>query len=585
MEKKQNILWKYIIKYKTKYLIGVVAVVVIDYIQLIIPLIIRDITNGLTDKSLDENTLFSKLFLILIIGLSISVLRYMWRYFIFGTSRIIEDDIRKDFYSHLQKMTQSFFNKNKTGDLMAYETNDIGAIRMMTGPGILMGLDALLLTVFTIFQMMTQISVKLTLFSIMPLPFIAIGSLLLGREMRKRFKEKQEAFAYMSDIVQENISGIRVIKAFVQEGFESFEFAKVNKKNYEKNMKVVMLYALMFPMAMFISGVSITAVLGYGGYLTILGQLSIGEFVAFIQYLLVLVWPMIAFGWCINIMSQGSASLSRLQELFDIEPDIFDDTEHIEFDKTMQGEISLNKLDFAYSVEGEKVLKNLEAVIKKGETIGIVGKTGSGKTTLANLLLRLYNPPKGSVYLDGRDILDIPVAELRNSIAYVPQDNFLFSDTILNNIAFINPDTDKEIIYEVAKKAEVHEEVLEFPKGYQTIIGEKGVTLSGGQRQRISIARAFAKQAPILILDDALSAIDTKTEEALLGNLKEIRKGKTTIVISHRISTIQGMDKIIVMDQGEIKEIGKHEELLMLEGLYYEITQKQMLEKELLDKD
>ncbi len=585
MEKKQNILWKYIIKYKTKYLIGVVAVVVIDYIQLIIPLIIRDITNGLTDKSLDENTLFSKLFLILIIGLSISVLRYMWRYFIFGTSRIIEDDIRKDFYSHLQKMTQSFFNKNKTGDLMAYETNDIGAIRMMTGPGILMGLDALLLTVFTIFQMMTQISVKLTLFSIMPLPFIAIGSLLLGREMRKRFKEKQEAFAYMSDIVQENISGIRVIKAFVQEGFESFEFAKVNKKNYEKNMKVVMLYALMFPMAMFISGVSITAVLGYGGYLTILGQLSIGEFVAFIQYLLVLVWPMIAFGWCINIMSQGSASLSRLQELFDIEPDIFDDTEHIEFDKTMQGEISLNKLDFAYSVEGEKVLKNLEAVIKKGETIGIVGKTGSGKTTLANLLLRLYNPPKGSVYLDGRDILDIPVAELRNSIAYVPQDNFLFSDTILNNIAFINPDTDKEVIYEVAKKAEVHEEVLEFPKGYQTIIGEKGVTLSGGQRQRISIARAFAKQAPILILDDALSAIDTKTEEALLGNLKEIRKGKTTIVISHRISTIQGMDKIIVMDQGEIKEIGKHEELLMLEGLYYEITQKQMLEKELLDKD
>lgn len=584
MKKKSSLLIKYILQFKWHYFIGFLAVVFVDFIQLEIPLITGQITDGFQLGQLNSQLLFNKVLLIGIIGLTVAVLRFIWRYFIFGTSRKIEHELRKAFFKHLESLSMRFYNENKVGDLMAYATNDIGSIRMMVGPGVLMGLDVVLLTSFVLYQMITKISLELTLMSIIPLPIIAIGSLMFGREMRLRFGEKQEAFAHMSDIVQENISGIRVIKAFVQESKEIASFSKINRNNYNKNVRVVRLQAIMFPLAMTISGLTIAIVLGYGGYLAITGGISLGELVAFIQYLLILVWPMIAFGWCLNIMSQGSASLKRLEDLFNIPPDIIDTDTLVRINE-IKGNIRFKKLSFNYPGSAENHLHDINLNIKSGQTIGIVGKTGSGKTTLVNMLLRLYNPPKGTIFIDDVDILNIPLKILRNAFGYVPQDNFLFSETISQNIGFSSAALTSEEIEEAAIKANIHNDILDFTQSYNTIIGERGVTLSGGQKQRISIARAIIKKPSILILDDAVSAVDINTEEEIMRQLKEDRKNKTTIIIAHRISTIQNADQIIVIDDGAIVEEGNHESLLALKGLYYDMANKQQLEKELLEQE
>lgn len=583
-KKKRSILIKYILQFKWHYLIGFLAVVFVDFIQLEIPLITGRITDGLQLRQLTFDDLFKKIFLIATIGFTVGILRYIWRYFIFGTSRKIEHEMRKDFFKHLESLSLKFYNENKVGDLMAYATNDIGAIRMMVGPGVLMGLDVVILTSFVLYQMVTKISLELTLMSIIPLPIIAIGSLIFGKEMRARFGEKQEAFAYMSDIVQENISGIRVIKAFVQEGKELIAFSKVNENNYNKNIRVVKLQAIMHPLAMMISGLSIAVVLGYGGYMAITGRLSLGELVAFIQYLLILVWPMIAFGWCLNIVSQGSASLRRLENLLSIPPDVIDH-ESLEAIEKIKGNVQLKNLNFKYPGSKIHSLKDINLSIKVGETIGIVGRTGSGKTTLVNMLLRLYDPPKGTIFIDDVDVMNIPLQVLRNAFGYVPQDNFLFSETISNNIAFSSEMLSQDKIEKAAHHANIHHDIINFAKGYETVVGERGVTLSGGQKQRVSIARALIKKSPILILDDAVSAVDTHTEEEIMKHLKEERKDKTTIIIAHRITTIQNADQIIVIEEGRIVEKGNHEQLLALKGLYYDMAQKQQLERELLEKE
>lgn len=584
IKNKTSILFQYIYQFKWHYFIGFLAVIFVDYIQLEIPLITGQITDGLQLGQINSKSLMDKVYLIVLIGLAVGILRFLWRYFIFGTSRKIEHEMRKDLFKHLESLSLKFYNENKVGDLMAYATNDISAIRMMVGPGVLMGLDVVILTSFVLYQMITKISLGLTLMSIIPLPIIAVGSLIFGKEMRARFKEKQEAFAYMSDIVQENISGIRVIKAFVQESKEIFAFRKINENNYNKNIRVVKLQAIMFPLAMMISGLSIAIVLGYGGYLAIIGRLSLGELVAFIQYLLILVWPMIAFGWCLNIMSQGSASLRRLEELFRIPPDIFDG-DALKNIEQIKGRIVFRNLNFSYpGFEGIN-LKNISLDINVGETIGVVGRTGSGKTTLVNLLLRLYNPPKGTLFIDDIDILDMPLKVLRGAFGYVPQDNFLFSDTISNNIAFSSEQFSQNEIEAAAYRANIHNDIIDFSEGYKTIVGERGVTLSGGQKQRVSIARALIKKPPVLILDDAVSAVDTHTEDEIMKYLKEDRKNKTSIIIAHRISTVQNADQIIVIEDGQIVEKGDHETLLALKGLYYDMAQKQQLEKELLEQE
>lgn len=575
-----SILKKYVKKYMMHYLIGIIALVVVDMISLQIPLITGQITDGLQKNSFDQQMLLRQIGILLIIGVLIASIRFIWRYFIFGTSRKIEYGLRNDFFGHIEKLSLRFFNEHKTGDLMAHATNDLNAIRMMVGPGVLMIFDAIALTVLVVYQMLTRISVSLTLVAIIPLPIIAVGSLILGKTIHVRFKHKQEAFAHMSDMVQENISGIHVVKAFVQEAKECLAFSKTNRNNFEKNMKVVKLFALLMPMAMMITGLSIAIILGYGGYITILGRITLGDFVAFIQYLLMLVWPMMAFGWCINIISQGTASLNRFSALLHEKPEIYD-LETIKQIEDIEGNITIKNLSFTYPNAEIKALDDMSITVNKGETLGVVGRTGSGKTTLVNMLLRMYNPPRGTIYIDGYDMLDIPIKVLREAIGYVPQDNFLFSDTIASNIAFGIEDENMDQIMKAARRANVHENIEGFTDGYATVIGERGVTLSGGQKQRVSIARALIKKPAVMILDDAVSAVDTNTEELILGHIREDRQNKTTIMIAHRISTIKNSDKIIVIDEGRIVESGNHESLMALEGIYFDMVQKQQLEKEL----
>lgn len=570
----------YLKKYAMFYFLGIIGLIVVDVLQLYIPLLIGEITDGLASGGFTQGDILSVLKRLIIIGIIIVLGRFIWRFFIFGTSRKIEYHLRNDFFSHLEKLSLRYFNEHKTGDLMAYATNDLNAIRMAIGPGLLMVVDTILLTVLILYKMFTKINVRLTLISIIPLPIIAGSALFLGKLIRDRFKERQEAFAALTDKVNESISGIRVIKAFVQEFKEIKAFERINKYNYDKNLKVIRLYALLQPLVGIIAGLSILIALAYGGYLTMVNVISLGDFVAFIQYILMLIWPMMALGMSINIFSQGQASLQRFQSVLDEKPEIID-AEKTEKIKKIRGNININNLTFKYPNSSVNALEGINLKINEGQTVGIVGRTGSGKTTLVNLLLRLFNPQRGQILFDNIDILDLPLDVLRNSIGYVPQDNFLFSDTITNNIIFGVENKGEEEVVEAAKLSSVHDNIMEFPEKYETVIGERGTTLSGGQKQRISIARALIRKPQILILDDSVSAVDTNTEEEILKNLRNIRKDKTTIIIAHRISTIQNADLIVVLDEGKILESGTHDQLVKNKGLYYDMYQKQQLEKAL----
>lgn len=576
----------YLKKYMLHYIIGLLAIVTVDVIQLRIPVITGYITDGLEQGTMDRQGLLEQMGILMLVGIATALLRFVWRYFVFGTSRRIEYGLRNDFFRHLETLSPSFYNRQKTGDLMAYATNDLNAVRMLVGPGVLMLLDTVVLTTIVVYQMIRTTDLKLTLFAVVPMPVIALASLYLGKIIRERFDKKQEAFAKLSDIVQENISGIRVIKAFVQEGFEMMHFERVNRDNYDKNMKVVRVHALMFPLAMLITGVSITITLGYGGRLTMLNIITLGEFVAFIQYIMMLIWPMFALGWFINIYSQGMASVNRFEEILNTVSEIRDEApDGAEEPLAMKGEIRFDDLTFRYPETEVDALRNITMHIRPGQRIGIVGRTGSGKTTLVNLILRLFDVPEGALTIDGKAIKCWPLKGLRGSIGYVPQDNFLFSDTIRNNIGFgleVSPDDEVE---QAAVNVDVHDNIMEFENRYETVVGERGVTLSGGQKQRISIARALIKDPAILILDDAVSAVDTKTEERILEHLNEVRRGKTTITIAHRISTVQHSDYIYVLDQGKLVEEGTHSELVELNGIYRQMVIKQQLEKSIAETE
>lgn len=581
---------QYLKKYKYRYFAGVLTLFIVDFMNLLVPKITGTIIDGLTLNTINMNKVYIYILSIIGVGAVIAIGRFFWRFFIFGAARNIEKEIRNGMFNHLEKMSVEYFNEHKAGDLMTRFLSDLTAVRKAIGPTVISIFDATVMTLMVVVQMMVYVNIKLTLIAVIPMILICVSEIYYGKLMEKRFKQSQEAISSMADFVQESFSGVRVIKAFVREREEFKRFSKANLLSKEKNLSVVKLQAVVMPLLDVIIGLSSLITLVYGGYLALIGEITLGKFVAFNQYVSMLVWPMLACGETITMLSQGGASLKRIKAVFDEKPEIFD-KENVENLEKIKGKIEFKNLTFIHRGDSEPTLSNINLKVEAGTTLAIIGKTGNGKSTLVNLLLHLYNANDGMIFIDDKDINNISLKTLRENIAYVPQDNFLFSNTLKSNIAFGVENEEMERIKKATIAACIHDNIIDFPEGYETIVGERGVTLSGGQKQRSSIARALMKDAPILILDDALSAVDTNTEESILKNLKENRKGKTTILIAHRISTIKNADIIMVLDNGKIREVGSHNELINNNGIYKDMFEKQQLEEAMekreknLDKD
>lgn len=565
---------------KLYYILGILSLIGTNILQLFIPRLLGQLTDGLAGFQLTTMDLLRYIALIVGISIGIALTRFLWRIFVMGNARKLEFTLRNMLFQHLQSLSTSFFNRHKTGDLMAHATNDIQAVRMALGPGIVLSTDAIFLSTIIIIMMVRTIDLRLTVLALMPLPFMVAVVTGFGRVIHRRFKLVQEAFSSLSDRAQENFSGIRVVKGFAQEAAEMDRFRAVNQTNVDKNMHLVKVWGLFMPLVQFLSALSFIIALGYGGIMVIDGTITLGDFVAFNSYLAMLTWPMLAIGWVMNMIQRGKASMDRLNALFDERPEIYDEEDVLPIEK-LQGEVEFRHLNFTYPGSDEAALKDISFSVPAGHTLGILGRTGSGKTTLVNLLLRLFNAPRGTVFIDGVDIRKIPLETLREQIGYVPQDNFLFSTTIRSNVDFADTKRSPEDIEEYTKLAQVYDNIAEFPKKFDTLVGERGVTLSGGQKQRLSIARALVKEPSILIMDDSLSAVDTETEEAILNNLKGVMAARTTILIAHRISTLKQADQIVVIDEGSVIQQGTHEQLIAEPGLYKELYEKQLLEEEI----
>nr|WP_296438242.1 ABC transporter ATP-binding protein [uncultured Acetatifactor sp.] len=589
MRQKKFSLLPYILEYKWFYLGGVIVLTLVDLANLYVPQYTGEIIDGLTAGKLAYEGVIELVLKLFIAGAVMAIGRFGWRYFIFGAARGIEYRLRDDMFGHLETLSARYFNSHKTGDLMARFTNDLQAIRMAVGMAVVTVFDAVVMTAMVLVKMVVYVDFRMTLLALVPMIFIAVGCYFYGIEAKKRQTKRQEAFSNLSDKVQESLAGVRVLKAFVQEDEDFKAFEQASRNSMEKNLSVVKLRAVFGPALDSVIGISLLMTLLFGGRLVLAGSISIGKFVAFNSYIGMLVWPMIACGDCINNFSQAAAAFQRIAAIFREEPDIVDKVPASLAGKDVhiKGDITLKNLTFTYPDGEEPVLKNVSLHVGEGEMLGILGRTGSGKSSLADLLLRVYDCEEGALLLDGRPITDFPLAVLHRDMAYVPQDNFLFSDTLEENIAFgleerisDHPEL-RSSIRKAARAACIHDNIVEFPDEYRTLVGERGVTLSGGQKQRSSIARALLMDASVLILDDSLSAVDTDTEEQILENLMELRKGKTTIVVAHRISTLQKADHIAVLTEGELTEYGTHGELLELGGFYAHIYEKQQLEQEL----
>lgn len=575
---------KYVNKFYYKYFwfffFGVLALIIVNYFQLLVPEIFGNIIDGISDKSLfsDLSVLNSYITKICVIAVILFAGRFTWRYCVFGAGVRIEADMRDMMFAHSEKLSYSYYKKNKTGALMALYTNDLQTIKEVFGRGTIMLIDFVFLGSMALYKMFV-LNVTLTLITLLPAIAIGISFVSIGKKMEEKFRIRQKAYENLSDFTQENFSGISVIKAFVKEKEETKEFNRINSDNYDKNMSFLRFYMLFNVILMLVINLTISILFAGGAYFVINdpSKFSVGDLLAFVSYFNTLTWPMMAIGQLINLRSQAKASLSRVSVLLDEKPEIND---HEIIDTRIDGKITFQNLDFTYPDSEEPILQNINFVINKGEMVGILGKTGSGKSTLVDLLLRMYNVKTNSIFFDDVDIMRIPFKQVRKAIGYVPQDNFLFSDTVRNNIAFACDDATENQVIESAILSDVHDNIIEFQHGYQTVLGERGVTLSGGQKQRVSIARALIKNPPIMIFDDSVSAVDTKTEEKILRNLRELRAGKTTIMVSHRISTVRDLDKIILLDAGKVVAIGTHEELLASSKLYSEMVKLQSLEEE-----
>ena len=579
---------KYYLKYIVWILLGLVALVAVDYLQLKIPNLYQMVINGMNDgyvmvdgvrTAFDLNFLLDRICMPMVwIILAMVFGRFLWRVTFFGAGIRVETDLRNEMFDHAKDLSREYYQVNKVGNLMSLFTNDLDTVQECVGWGFLMFFDAVFLGALAIIKMWHMDSF-LTIFSMVPMLLLMGVSLILGKYMTKKWDVRQAAFSKLSDFSQESFSGIAVIKAFVKEAKELMAFKKLNKENEDTNIDYTKSSVLLrILVTLFIESV-ICVILGYGGYLVYTDAFNAGQLVEFIGYFTAVIWPIMAVAELIDLVSRGKASLNRIGELLDAKQDVID-REDVKELKNIRGDIEFRNLSFRYPDGEYEALEDISFTIHAGENVGLVGKTGSGKTTLVDLILRTYNVPDGTLFIDGQDVNTVAIKDVRAGCAYVPQDNFLFSDTIENNIAFGTDEKYADAIENAAVLADVDSNIKEFSKGYETILGERGVTVSGGQKQRISIARALMKDAPILILDDSVSAVDTKTEKTILENLRSTREGKTTILIAHRISTIEKMDKILFIEEGKLVAVGTHTELYTSCPAYQKMVDLQKLEEE-----
>ncbi len=570
---------KYFLRYKKKLALGILFIIVSNSAQVFVPLIIRDSIDSLR-QVINYDVIIRNALLIVVAALVGGVFRFAIRQTIIVVSREIEYDLRQDFWTYIQRLPLRFFQNKSTGDLMAHATNDVGAVRMYVGPAVMYSVDTLIRFII-IMSIFISISPMLTFYSLLPLPFLSFFVYRLSKKIHERFMKIQEKFSDLTTKAQENFSGIRVIKSYVREQNEIENFTTVSREYLERNMDKIRIQALFMPILFLITGVSLIIVISVGGTMVIDGALTVGDITAFTIYLGMLIWPMIAIGWVLNLMQQASASMKRLQKIMDEDLEIKDGPQTRYAINSLSGKIEFKNVSFKYKKNLSDVLSNLNFTVEKGETIAIIGQTGVGKTSLINLIPRLYDTTEGQILIDGNDIKSIPLKVLRENIGLVSQETFLFSDTLYNNILYGTKNGNKELVEKVSKISRLDKDVEGFPKGYDTILGERGITLSGGQKQRSCLARALAIDPKILILDDSFSAVDTNTEEEILSNLKEFMKDRTSIIISHRISTVKDADKIYVLDKGIIAEEGTHDELVTKDGIYADLHFKQLLEEEL----
>ena len=579
---------RYYLKYAPMLLAGLATLVMVDYLQLIIPNLYQMVINGINQGwvevdgvrlAFDIDFLLDRICMPMV-GIILCMVfgRFAWRVCFFGSAIRVEADLRSRMFDNARHLSREYYQVNKVGDLMSLFTNDLDTVQECFGWGIMMFFDALLLGVLAVARMW-QMDRMLTVLSLIPMGFLLAAATVLGRHMMRKWDHRQACFSRLSDFAQESFSGIAVIKAFVKEAKELMAFRQLNKENEHANIDHTRSSVLLRVFVMLFVESVICVILGYGGYLVYQGRFNAGQLVEFIGYFNAVIWPIMAVSELIDMTSRGKASLDRVSRLLDARQDVAD-RPGVRDLESVRGDIEFKDLTFRYPDGEYDVLKNVSFTIRAGENVGVVGKTGSGKTTLVDLILRTYNVPDGTVFIDGQDVNDVSIRSLREGCAYVPQDNFLFSDTIANNIAFGVEEWEEEAIARAAALADVDGNIREFQLGYETVLGERGVTVSGGQKQRISIARALMKNAPILILDDSVSAVDTKTEKTILENLRATRAGKTTILIAHRISTIQNLDKILFLEDGCLAAVGTHAELYESNPAYRKMVELQKLETE-----
>ncbi|MCK4617657.1 ABC transporter ATP-binding protein [Candidatus Aerophobetes bacterium] len=578
MRKSSNLirLKAYLLKHKRNLILAVFFSVGTNLLALLIPYVLRYTIDDLKTL-MNKETLLLYALLIVSISIMAGFFRFLMTRRLIGVAFQIEYELRNDLFSHLQKLSLSYFHKTKTGDIMARATNDLKAVRMLVGPGIRNLLNTIIMGSAAIILMLI-IDYKLTLYSLIPLPVLTIAVTIFSSRIFYRFQKVQEQFSSISVGVQENLTGIRVVKAYVQEGNEKRKFKQLNQDYMDKNISLVKIWGLFFPFIMLIAGIGMVIVLWLGGRLVMAGKISLGQFVQFNGYLMMLTWPMMALGWAINLVQRGSASMGRLIEILDQAPEI-KDSEYLEDIRTLEGEIEFKNVSFAY--DKKVILKNIDLKIPKGITIGIIGPTGSGKSTLVNLIPRLLEVREGSLTIDGMEIKSIPLKILRKNIGYVPQETFLFSESLKENIIYGLEGFDEAKLRRAVSISALSDEIERFSQRYETPVGERGVTLSGGQKQRTALSRAIIREPKILILDDAFSSVDVHTEEKILKQLRKFRKRRTCILVSHRTSTIEDADWIVVLKDGRIVEQGTHEELVARSGIYTDIWLQQQLREEL----